>query len=113
MQMGKLRDRVTFALPGSVTDDYGNVESGFVDQFTVAANILYVKGGEQVMAARLDGKQPVVITIRSSTESAQIKTDWRAVDARDPTRIFNVRSIQPSDRKDFTELLCEIGGANG
>jgi head-tail adaptor len=111
MEIGDLRDRVTFAQPASSTDEYGNVESGFEDQFTVAASILYVRGGEQVMAARLEGRQPVVLTIRSSSQSEQIGPGWKATDARDDSRIFNIRSIQPGDRKDFTELLCEMGVA--
>jgi len=111
MQIGELRDRVTFAQPASVSDEYGNEESGFADQFTVAANVLYVRGGEQVMAARLEGRQPVVLTIRSSSDSVRIAPGWKATDARDASRIFNIRSIQPSDRKDYTELLCGMGVA--
>lgn len=111
MEIGNFRDRVTFAQVEEVVDEYGNTQGNFVDQFSVAADIAYVRGGEGVIAARLEGHQPVIITIRSSSQTALIKPDWRAVDERDASRIFNVRSVQPSSNGDFTELLCEAGVA--
>lgn len=111
MQAGKLRDRVTFAKRQASSDEYGNDESTFVDQFTVAAEVIYLQGGEQVMAARLDGRQPVVLTVRASTQTRLIETDWRATDARDAERVFNVRSIKPSERRDHIDVLCEAGVA--
>lgn len=111
MEIGDFRDRVTFAQVEEVSDDYGNTQGNFVDQFSVAADISYVRGGEGVIASRLEGRQPVIITVRSSSQTALVKTDWRVTDERDMSRIFNVRSVQPSSKGDFTEFLCEVGVA--
>jgi len=111
MQAGTLRDRVTFAQRSTVGDEYGNNEGDFVDQFTVAARVQYLRGGESVMADRLEGKQPVVLTIRMSAQAKRIETDWRATDARNEDRVFNVRSISPSERNDQLDILCETGVA--
>lgn len=109
MQAGQLRDRVTFALRSSGTDEFGNGEGDFADQFTVWARVQYLRGGEDVMAARLQGNQPVVITVRASTDTRRITTDWRATDERDATRVFNVRSASPGERRDSIDLLCQSG----
>lgn len=111
MRPGSLRERVTFSQRSSSSDDYGNVEDSYVDQFSVAARIQYLRGGEGVMAARLDGHQPVLVTVRRSTDTEKIKPDWRVTDARDPARIFNIRSIVPDERRELFDLLCEIGVA--
>jgi head-tail adaptor len=63
------------------------------------------------MAARLEGNQPVVITVRASSDTRRITTDWRAVDARDASHVFNVRSTSPGERRDYIDILCQLGVA--
>jgi head-tail adaptor len=82
---GDLRAQVKFSKPDAVPDAYGNVATGWLDMFTVAANITPRLGGETVEAARLAGRQPVVIRVRHSTDTTQIKTDWRATTVEGPT----------------------------
>lgn len=108
---GELLERVTFSARGVAVDDgYGNVESTFSDRFTAAARIRPRLGGEEVMAARLQGKNLATITVRYSSNTVQITTDWRAIDTRTGD-IWNVRSppINPDERKQFLEILCEKG----
>lgn len=113
LQPGDWDYRVTFSQRGTMPpDDYGNVEEGFVDQFTVWAKLLPLRGGEQVMAARLEGRQPWIITVRRTPETRQITTDWRVVNVDDATQVFNVRSVTPNmTDRDIIDLLVEEGVA--
>lgn len=111
MSSAELREKVTFSQRAIVSDGYGNNEGEYVDEFTVAARIRPRLGGEEVMAARLQGKNLATITVRYSSDTAQITTDWRATDARTDDK-WNIRSVvNPDERKMFLELLCEKGVA--
>lgn len=112
LQPGEYNNRVTFGARALGSgDDYGNPETGFVDAFTVWAKLLPLRGGEQVMAARLEGRQPWIITVRRTPETEQITTDWRAVNADNAAQTFNVRSVTPSPARDIIDLLVEEGVA--
>jgi hypothetical protein len=76
----------------------------------VFARRQFVRGGEDVMAARLEGRQPVVLTVRKSTDTDDITTDWRATDARTGA-VYNIRTVQPSEDRAWIDLLCESGVA--
>lgn len=103
----ELRERVTFAQRALVSDGHGNAEGEYEDEFTVSARIRPRLGGEQVMAGRLEGKNIATITVRYSSDTAQITTDWEARDARTGQK-WNIRSItNPDERKRYLELLCE------
>ena len=101
-----LQDRVAFDLRADAPDDYGGTAGDFVEQFIVSARINRKLGGERIIAARLDGHQPVTITVRSSVDTDQIAPDWRARNVR-TGEIFNIRSIAENDG--FLDVLCESG----
>lgn len=106
---GELRDRVTFEERIIESDEMGGTQGTFSEQFTIAARIRYRFGGEQVMAARLAGRQPAIITVRQSSDTLRITTDWRARDIRTGD-IFNVRSVaDPDGKRHDLDLLCEKG----
>lgn len=112
---GDLRSRVTFSKPDSVSDEYGNVTTGWLDMFTVQAQITPRLGGEAVDAARLAGRQPVTMRVRSSTDTRTIRTDWRATDVRSGVA-YNVRTIvdpMMGERQhgQFLDVLAEAGVA--
>lgn len=109
MEAGKLDDRVAFDAPtGSVTATGGQV-TGWTEQIAaVWANIRYLRGGETVIAARLTGRQPAVVTLRSSAAARAITTDWRMRDLRSGV-VYAVRSIVRSDDRAYLELTCESG----
>lgn len=72
--------RVTFQARGVVDDGYGNEVSGpFEDKFTVWAALRPGGMSEAVAAARLEGTQVLHVYVRSSTQTRQISSDWRAV----------------------------------
>lgn len=123
MPAGDLRDRVGFyqrgaSLPGGSPPppDYGSAP-GYPSTatFVVYAKIAPRLGGEQVLAARLTGRNLADITVRQSSETAQINTDWICKD-EDSGEIYNIRSmIDPhqgdTDHGLWFELLCEKGVA--
>lgn len=116
MSAGDLRHRVTFAERDSVEDEFGNVSTGWVDRFTnIAANITPRLGGETVEAARLAGRQPVVIRVRQSQDTRQIRTDWKATNVHTGTE-YNIRTAVDPHEGDvehgkWIDMLAEAGVA--
>lgn len=112
MSAGELREKITFAERALVSDSHGNNEGDFEDQFTVSARIRPRLGGEEVMAARLAGKTLATITVRYSTDTKRITSDWRATDARTGD-VWNIRTppINVDEKKKYLEMLCEKGVA--
>ena len=111
---GTLRYRVTFAERNTTQDEYGNASTGWLDRCTVAAAIFPRLGGEAVEAARLAGRQPVVIRVRKSPDTESITTDWKATDQAG--REYNIRTaIDPAlggGRHGFYfDMLAETGVA--
>lgn len=112
---GDLRHRVAFDKREAVNPDspmdLGNTQSDFVEQFRVFAKIAAKFGGETVLAARLVGQTTVTITVRQSSDTELIDTDWRARDVNEGTE-YAIRSIvDPDDSGAFFELLCQTGVA--
>ena len=113
---GQLKDRITVQRRGaSGPDDYGNEETGaWEDVFTVSARVTASPGRETVTAQRLQGINPVDVWVRWSSQTATIKTEWRAVDARDPSRVFAILSVTDPEeyRRQFRLLSCTLGGVS-
>ncbi len=112
---GQLKDRITLQRRGAVSDEYGNEQTGpWEDVFTVAARVTASPGRETVTASRLQGINPVDVWVRWSSQTAGIKTEWRAVDARDPSRVFAILSITDPEeyRRQFRLLTCTLGGVS-
>ena len=112
---GALRERAAFSRPDAVSDEYGNVSTGWQEMFTVAANIKPRLGGEAVDAARLAGRQPVIIRVRQSDDTRQIRTDWKAVNVSTGTA-YNIRTAVDPNQGDmehgkYIDMLAEAGVA--
>lgn len=109
---GELRERVAFQRRITANDGYGNtVTSDWVEYYRCSARITPLKGGEDVIARRLAGVQPVIITVRVCSNLADLTMDDRAVDTRKGT-IFNLRSSANFDEdKQMLEMLAESGVA--
>jgi len=110
VRAGDLFEAVAFDSPTSAADDYGGVEAGWTEEFTTRAHFRYLRGGETVQAARLEGRQPLVATIRRSTASEAVTPDWRMRDTR-RGEVYNIRTVVPTDDRRFLELTCEKGVA--
>lgn len=112
MDAGQLNERFAFDRRGTSADGYGNTESTWIEQFRCAVRRQMLRGGENVMAARLEGRDPAIITVRRSVLTRQITADWRCRDTRSDD-VFNIRSITPRESRDYIDLLVERGAADG
>lgn len=116
MNAGLLTERVTLAkrlmANPDAPDDYGNVVAEWVDQGEVAAQFVHLRGGEGVMAGRLEGRHTQVIRVRASALTRQVAPNWRVTDARRGTE-FAVRDVTFDPGRAFVDLLCESGVAVG
>jgi len=115
---GQLRESVTLQNYTEVDDGAGNWFGEWFDVATVPARIQSLKGSEEVLASRLTGVQPIVVTIRNGGDVAEVGTDWRLINVGagldafgQPRGLLNIRSIIRSERGDWIDLLCESGVA--
>jgi len=112
MASGALRQKIDFQARVTSPDEYGNEQTEWVTQFAEPAELIPLKAGESVIAARLTGTQPFVIRIRSSQRARGVTTAWRAIDARNPSRIFNITSVANFDQKNaWLDMMATEGVA--
>lgn len=117
MDAGLLDRRLDFEAPRQIEDGAGNYVDGFVLQFSQAASVKYLRGGESVLASRLNATQPVIVTVRRSVQSAAIAPDWRIVDKRGgvdehglPRVVYFIKEWpRESDDRGFLEMLAVRG----
>ncbi|MGV1856949.1 phage head completion protein [Rhizobium rhizogenes] len=110
---GLLRQKLKFQRREMIDDGAGNEQAGdFATMFSAEAELIPLKGGEPVLAARLTGTQPYIIRIRSCFAAREVDTSWRVVDARNPARIFNIMAaVDPSNKNAWIELMATHGVA--
>lgn len=108
---GDLFERVAFDVRSSDDDGHGNYNGEFVEQFQRRAGFTFLRGGETVIAARLEGRQPVVVLVRSDSQTRMIDTDWRMRDVRTSV-VYAVKSIIPSDDRLWLSITVEGGVAS-
>lgn len=99
----QLRERVTFQW----RDDSGapGAAGEWTDQFTLAARLKpRLVGNETIVAGRMTGQQPYVMTVRADRRARMITTSWRAFDERRgigpnnrPRRLFEILSVTDVD----------------
>lgn len=79
---GQLKERVAWdkRLPGD--DGYGGRQTKYAEQFDCRAGFIPLRGGEAVLAARLVGRQPIIVRVRAETRTRAIEHGWRMRDAR-------------------------------
>lgn len=113
---GDLHWRLQFQKRGEVDDGHGNTVPGgeFLPQFTVWAHMRPLRGGESVMASRLQGRQPYIITVRHSTQTQQANENWQIVDARRPDRVFSISAppTDPDGKRRWLEFLAVENGTS-
>ncbi|WP_211341190.1 phage head closure protein [Paracoccus methylarcula] len=112
-----MNKRATFQSRTQVDDGYGNKvgawpgEQGVPDgyDFIRWCNVRYLRGGESVMASRLQGRQPVIVTVRKDPSTDTITPDMRCLIAG---RAYNIREFpRPSDNRLYLEFMAESGVA--
>lgn len=72
-----------FYEPVEDRDADGMIVQDWILRFTLAAHVLYLRGSEAVMQARMQSKNPAIITVRRSIQAQAITSEWRVkVDGR-------------------------------
>lgn len=108
-QAGDLRERVRFECRAAGKDGYGNNRIAFVPQFERAAMFVMKPGSEAVLAARMQGQQPVTMIVRFDRRTQAITSGWRAVDARTDT-VYAIKAVADMDRRRaWITLVCVAG----
>jgi head-tail adaptor len=108
---GALTERLAFLQQVEGDDGHGGVVVGWQEQFQEPARLMPLRGGETVMAGRLQGTQPFVCTVRSSTRTRAVTPAWRAVNARTGTA-YNIKAINnPDERNAYLDILMVTGEA--
>lgn len=111
---GALLDRVHFQSRPLVDDGFGNQVPGgaFETQFTVFAHLRPLRGNETVIAARLEGRQPYVLTVRQSPATRRVTEAWQIADAGDAGRTFAITAppADPDGKNRWIEMLVVQNG---
>lgn len=101
--------------------DFGNVVSEWEEQFQCRAGFIHLRGGEAILASRLEGRHSQIIQVRASSETRAITTDWRARDVNNGSwngnvwagPIYHVKDITPHEEdRAFLDILV-TSGVNG
>ncbi|MGE0845837.1 MAG: phage head closure protein [Flavobacteriaceae bacterium] len=112
---GDLRWLVSLQRRIDVSDGYGNHKGEWSSQFRRRAYIGPMRGGESVIAGRLEGTAPTIIVVRYSSETKAITSDWRVVELLpDGTEgpAYAIRQAEDMEReRQWITLLCERGVA--
>ena len=107
---GQLFEKVAFDERVISSDGSGNVEGDFAEQFQCRAGYKYLRGGETVIAGRLQGRQPIVVRVRASSDTREIRPDWQMRDLRTGIA-YAVRSVIEVEGRQFLDVLVESGVA--
>jgi hypothetical protein len=107
---GKLIQLVAFDERQLVPNGYGAKQAGFVEQFQIRAEFEFLKGGEAVIAARLEAKQPVLIRVRACADTRRIKPDWQIRDLHNGVA-YAIRAVAPTPDRAAFSILAEGGVA--
>jgi head-tail adaptor len=109
---GKLDKKVCFDMRGPASGpDFGSPMGDWVEQFWTFGSLTHLRGSEPVIQSRLQGRQPVVVRVRDSTQSRKVTVEWRV---RIGQTYYGVTAITPvDDGGDFIDFLCVTGGIVG
>lgn len=107
---GDLYERIGFASQAAASDGAGGTTTAYAEQFTRRAAFVHLRGGEAVLAARLEGRHAQIIRVWRDSQTRMVTTDWRIEDKRSGD-LFNIRDITPSDDRLWLDFLCEKGVA--
>lgn len=107
---GQLVELVAFDRRLPASDGYGNTEGDFEEVFQCRAGYTWLRGGETVLAARMTGRQPILVRVRRAEETLQIRPDWQMRDL-DSGFSYAVHAISESLDRGYLDILVEQGVA--
>lgn len=108
MTAGQLTKRATLMEPIEGEDADGQVVQSWADRGTVWCNYAPRRGGESVMQARIESRNPAIITVRASTLTRRITSEWRVhIDGR----MFDaMEDPQETEDRAFLQFYAETRG---
>lgn len=107
---GDLYYRFAFDKRVDQQDGYGNTKGEWQEQFQRRAGLTHIRGGEAVMADRLQGQHTQIVFVRACSETRLITSDWRARDVRTGA-VFNIREVKATTDRKWVDLLMQSGVA--
>lgn len=107
MKTGELTKRAKFLRPEKRRDEDGNPVEDYLLAFEVWAHLRPLRGGESVMASRMQSRSPAIITLRRSRQTRSITSEWQVEIDR---RLYEIKE-DPRETQDraFLEMLMEAG----
>jgi hypothetical protein len=109
---GERNEKIAFESRGERIGavDRGNSKGPFAHRFNLNARRKSLRGTETVIAARLQGQQPVVFTVLASSKSREITTEWRIKDRAGV--FYAIKGITLSDDRSEFDILAQSGIAS-
>lgn len=109
---GALIQSVGFFERDGDEDGMGNTVAAWVERFKTRSQFIPLRGGETVLAGRLQGRETIVARVRVSKHSQAVTSSWMMRDLRTSIS-YNVRSIEREVNRQFISFTCESGVAEG
>ncbi|BCH65860.1 hypothetical protein RvVAT039_30760 [Agrobacterium vitis] len=113
---GDMKRLIVFEQREEIDRGDGVTVASWVERYRCRAGFVHLRGGETVMADRLQGEHSQVIFVRDCIEAREVETDWRIRDL-DTQLTFNVRDITQGEWTDddrrWIDFLCQSGGVAG
>lgn len=107
---GPLREILIAQSRVEFEDEYGNTQGAWTEMSRHPACVEARRGGEQVIAGRLQGVVTYIATARYSADAAAVEPSWRFVDARSGAT-YAIRTAVARPRRDYIDFDVEIGVA--
>ncbi len=98
------RRRLTFQQ--RALDAHGERLGPWADVATRSAKVTPLKGGEGVQEQRLQGAQPVIISVLRERVLRPLDNSWQAFDAHAPTTIWDISSVIWNQADNRLEILA-------
>lgn len=106
---GKLEYRAHFYMPDAGGQDRFGQEGDHVPTFSRSVALRFLKGSETVLADRLEGRRPAIMTVRRDAETREVGSDWSVKIDGEPDDFAIKEQPRRSDGRGFLEVLI-VGG---
>ena len=110
---GQLQELLAAESRSPIDDGMGNEISGpWAEQSLHPASLVARRGGEAVIAGRLQGTVNYMVTARYSVSCAAVTTDHRFRDAHSG-QTYNILTAIPRPKRDYIDFDVVAGVADG
>ena len=100
-----LTQRAAFYEPFEDTDPDGQVIQDWLLRFTCPVHVRHLRGGEEVMQARLASRNLVIVTVREFAGARAVTSEWRVSVGG---KLYDIKEDpRPSQDRRLLEMLAE------